>query len=131
MRPVVVIALALLAAAPAGAGTATTELRIVLWPRGQAAGEPHRWQLRCAPVGGTLPRRARACARLARLDAPFAPVPADVACTEQYGGPAQARVTGRFRGRRIWARFDRADGCRIARWEKHAFLFGGVPLPTE
>jgi hypothetical protein len=49
-------------------------------------------------------------------------------CTEIYGGPAEALVTGTHRGRRIWARFNRTDGCRIERWRRHAFLFGGVRL---
>ena len=125
------LALLLAVALPAGAATPAAELRITLWPRGQNAGDPHRWTLSCAPVRGTLPNRASTCARLARLGEPFAPVPADAACTEQYGGPAEALVSGRFRGKRVWARFNRADGCRIARWQKHAFLFGGVALPAE
>jgi hypothetical protein len=41
-----------------------------------------------------------------------------VACTQIYGGPEVARVTGRFRGNRIWAEFRRSDGCEIARWER-------------
>jgi hypothetical protein len=80
------------------------------------------WTLRC-PGGGTLPRPARACERLLRLRDPFAPVPRDVACTEIYGGPQEAEVHGTYRGRRVDARFNRTDGCEIARWNKVRFLF--------
>jgi hypothetical protein len=131
VRRLAVLALVLLAALPAAApaGSSGTELRITLWPRGKG-GSPYRWVLRCNPADGTLPDRRVACAKLNRTPRPFAPVPPNTACTEQYGGPAEARVTGRYRGRRVWAHFNRADGCRIARWDKHAFLFGGVPLAS-
>jgi hypothetical protein len=131
MRVLALLAL-VVAAVPAASPAAApgTELKITLWPSGKGPA-PHRWTLECAPADGTLPNRRLACTRLARLSAPFAPVPADSACTEQYGGPAEALVTGRFKGRRIWALFNRADGCRIARWKKHEFLFGGVPLASQ
>jgi hypothetical protein len=38
-------------------------------------------------------------------------------CTMLYGGPATAHVTGTWAGRPVDARFDRADGCEIARWD--------------
>ena len=82
--------------------------------------------LRCAPPGGTLARPGVACLKLAALPRPFAPTPKDTACTEIYGGPQTAHVTGTFRGRRIDARFSRVDGCAIERWTKHAFLFPPV-----
>jgi hypothetical protein len=129
MRLLAVLALAVAAAVPAAAPGASprTDLRITLWARGPDS-SPYRWRLQCGPADGTLPDRIEACAKLNRLSAPFAPVPKDAACTEQYGGPARAVVKGRFKGRRIWASFKRTDGCHIARWEKHEFLFGGVPL---
>jgi hypothetical protein len=80
------------------------------------------WTLHC-PGGGTLPGPTRACARLARLEDPFAPVPRDVACTEIYGGPRKAEVHGMFRGRRVDARFNRTNGCEIERWDTVQFLF--------
>jgi hypothetical protein len=46
-----------------------------------------------------------------------------VACTEIYGGPQVAEVRGTFKGRRIQARFTRANGCEIDRWDRHRFLF--------
>jgi hypothetical protein len=80
------------------------------------------WTLRCPP-GGTLPNPARACSRLAELDHPFAPVPKSAACTAIYGGPQVAEVRGKFKGRRVNARFSRGDGCEIARWNRVRFLF--------
>ena len=102
---------------------ATTSLNVTVWPDGR--GEPGRktYTLRCNPVGGTLPRRAEACARLARMTRPFAPVRKDVACTEIYGGPEQALVTGRLRGYPVRATFNRVNGCEIARWNRVRFLF--------
>ena len=54
--------------------------------------------------------------------ADFEPVPDDVACTELYGGPETATVSGTLDGRRIDGRFARNNGCEIARWEKVAPL---------
>lgn len=98
-------------------------LRITVWPRGPEASPGRVWTLRCKPHGGTLPGAARACGRLAALPRPFAPVPSDLVCTLIYGGPQVARVTGMFRGRRVWATFRRTDGCQIARWNRVSFLF--------
>ena len=97
-------------------------LTITAWPDG-LSGPKRTWTLRCGPVGGTLPKRADACARLARLDGAFAPTPRDAVCTMLYGGPQVARVAGAFEGRRIWTTFKRRDGCEIARWNRHKFLF--------
>ncbi len=47
----------------------------------------------------------------------FEPTPGDVACTQQYGGPETATVTGTFKGEQVDAKFGRQNGCEIARWE--------------
>ena len=101
---------------------ASTTLHITVWPQGPD-GPKRAWTLRCAPVAGTLPHRAAACRRLAGMSRPFRPVPKDAVCTEIYGGPQTALVTGRLRGSRVRAHFDRHDGCEIARWERVRFLF--------
>lgn len=80
------------------------------------------WTLTC-PDQGTLPHADRACQRLAAIKKPFAPVPKTAACTEVYGGPQVAEVRGRFRGRKVVARFTRTNGCEIARWNRVRFLF--------
>ena len=112
------------AVAIAGAAAPSADLRITVWPAGpDSSAGSQVWRLRCRPVGGTLPRRASACLRLGALERPFAPVPKNVGCTQIYGGPQEARVTGTFEGRRVWARFKRTDGCEIARWNRVRFLF--------
>jgi Subtilisin inhibitor-like len=105
---------------------ASTSLNITVWPNGQGHPGKRVWTLRCDPVGGTLPQRARACRRLAPLKTPFAATPKDVACTQIYGGPQEALVTGRFRGHSVRARFSRKDGCEIDRWNRVRFLFPGA-----
>ena len=122
--------LAHLAAAVAlasGSAGAQTDLRITAWPRGPENGNARVWRLRCEPAGGTLPRPAAACRRLARVPRPFAPVPDGMACTQVFGGPQIARVVGVYRGRRVWVTFRRTDGCEIDRWNRHRFLF---PIPV-
>ena len=101
---------------------AATSLQITVWPHGPD-GPKRAWTLRCAPAGGTLPHRARACRRLNTMAHPFRPVPPDAVCTQIYGGPQRALVTGRLRGHRVRARFDRSDGCEIGRWNRVRFLF--------
>jgi hypothetical protein len=108
-------------AAPAAAGS-SADLRITVWPNGKARGSKS-WTLRCDPAGGNLPNRLKACRTLARLRAPFAPVPPGVACSDIYGGPAVAHVQGRFRGRPVEAWFNRTDGCEVARWNAVRVLF--------
>jgi hypothetical protein len=53
----------------------------------------------------------------------LAPVPPDVACSQIYGGPQTARVQGTLEGKPLDARFSRANGCEIERWEHNAALF--------
>ena len=104
-------------------GTPSAQLTVSVWPagRGNAA---RVWTLRCAPVGGTLPRRVAACAGLSGApDDAFAPVPPATVCSQIYGGPQVAAVRGLFRGRRVRATFTRRNGCEVARWSRLAFLF--------
>jgi hypothetical protein len=104
-----------------GKAVPTTALEISVTPGGEA---PTKfWTLRCPSGGGTLPDAANACEQLAQIVDPFAPVPKDTACTQVYGGPQEADVTGTYRGRPVNAHFDRGNGCEIARWDKVAFLF--------
>lgn len=105
---------------PGGGSASSTSLEISVSPGGEAPTK--LWTLRC-PAGGTLPNPSRACERLERLDDPFEPVPRNVACTAIYGGPQTAEVRGTFRGKRVEARFNRKDGCELARWNRLRFLF--------
>lgn len=73
---------------------------------------------------GTHPNSKAICAAIARQGIRlFAPVPADTACTEIYGGPATATITGTVKGSKIYAKFSRTNGCQIARWENASALF--------
>lgn len=102
---------------------ASTSLHVTVWPNGHGHAPRRSYSLTCGPVGGTMPHRLAACRRLARLKAPFAGVPKNLACTEIYGGPQEAFVTGRLRRALVRARFNRRDGCEIDRWNRIAFLF--------
>ena len=78
---------------------------------------PESYTLVCAGnVEGTHPRAEQACAHLAGLEAPFAPIPDDAMCTQQYGGPETATVTGRWAGEPVEVALSRTDGCRISQW---------------
>ncbi|MGZ8692357.1 MAG: SSI family serine proteinase inhibitor [Gaiellaceae bacterium] len=105
---------------------ASTSLHITVWPDGMGQPAKKVYTLKCAPVGGTLPKRVAACTKLMRTKRPFAPTPRGMACTQIYGGPQEALVTGRFRGSQIRATFGRKDGCQIARWNRVGFLFPGA-----
>jgi Subtilisin inhibitor-like len=118
-----VVAFAAVAVGPGQAvrRQAATELIVVVWPQGED-GPKKTWTLRCGPTGGTLPNRAAACRRLATLNNPFMPVRRGAICTQIFGGPQVAVVSGHHGQRRVWARFSRQDGCQIDRWKRHGFL---------
>jgi Subtilisin inhibitor-like len=128
---IAVLTAVLVAAVGCGAGTsssatATTSLRISFWPAGQDGGGVQRWTLRCAPAAGTLPRPGAACAKLAAMRNPFAPPSKDLQCTQIYGGPQVAVISGTFRGRKIWVKLAARDGCEIARAKELGFLVPGM-----
>jgi hypothetical protein len=106
-----------------------TVLHIKAWPHGNGRGAVREWRLHCDLAGGTHPDPEEACEQLLGLDDPFAPTPGDAVCTEIYGGPAVAEVEGLYRGETIDAKFSRTNGCEIARWDRHAFLFPVKPEP--
>lgn len=97
-----------------------TDLNVVVMA---GSGQRERtYTLRCGPPGGDHPTPRAACRQLEQLEDPFATVPQDTACTEIYGGPQTATVTGTFRGEPVDAQFSRTDGCQISRWDAHAVL---------
>lgn len=90
--------------------------------RNAGGGADGTHELSCHPAGGDHPDAGGACAALDRgtrwgKDS-FAPVPQGSFCTMQYGGAATAHVTGTWAGRPVDARYDRSDGCEIARWDR-------------
>jgi hypothetical protein len=88
------------------------DLTITFWPQGSAS-DARTATLTCDPDGGSHPDPATACDALLAHENALAPVAGDVACTELYGGPQLATISGAtFR-----AHFDRTNGCEIARWD--------------
>lgn len=81
------------------------------------------WHLTCAPDGGDHPTPGKACSVLAQHGATaLPPVPSDRMCTELYGGPQTAHVTGTWQGKPVDATFSRTNGCQVARWDALAGL---------
>ena len=89
---------------------------MTLWPEGRD-GQSLEWTLTCEPPGGSHPSAASACATLAANEDALEPDPPEAMCSQIYGGPQQAEVSGVFRGRRIAIELSRANGCAIARWD--------------
>ena len=76
------------------------------------------WRLTCDPPGGTHPDPKAACRALeANGVVALPPVPNDKACTQIYGGPETASITGTWQGQPVMSRFARNDGCQISRWK--------------
>lgn len=96
------------------------------------SGADHEFILRAAEgrlsPASTLPDAPAALAAVEQFgEEIFFPVPnPHRICTQQYGGPQVAVVTGWFRGRKVSSRFSRTDGCEIARWRTMAALLGGI-----
>jgi hypothetical protein len=77
------------------------------------------WTLTCDPAGGTHPDPVTACRALDAHGASALPaVRRDVACTQVYGGPQRATITGIWQGRPIRSTFSRINGCEISRWDR-------------
>jgi hypothetical protein len=117
MKIVLLLATALLAGCGAGADaggdrTPRYDLTIEYRPTGDA-GQLQTATLTCDPDGGTHPDPAAACDALLRHEDALEPVPQDVACTEIYGGPQLATISGPG----VQASFSRQNGCEIARWD--------------
>lgn len=104
------------------AGDSGTRLTITVWDAPDA--QPRRYTLSCDPPGGDHPDPQRACAALARAEAPFAPVPPDVRCMAMWSGPQRATIEGSWRGIPVAASYSRVDSCESARWNALAEVFG-------
>jgi hypothetical protein len=128
MAPPLVLLLALILAAGCGEeepAVAPTGTQLVVrldrdGPRGPMAPE----ELRVDCAAGDASPACRAAERLEPRD--FYPVPDNVACTDIFGGPETARITGTLRGERVSATFSRSNGCEIHRWDTVAPLLGQV-----
>ena len=97
-----------------------TDLTIVI---NDGSGSTKTWRLTCNPAGGTHPDPPAACEALETNGAAaLPPVPKDKACTQIYGGPETATISGTWQGQRVMSTFARNDGCQISRWKLMAGL---------
>jgi hypothetical protein len=95
------------------------ELTVTVDADGDGPTKPKTATVKCGPASDS-----KECAALGDMKAEvFQPVPGDMACTQQYGGPETAKVTGTFKGEQVDAEFSRVNGCEIARWEKMTPVF--------
>ena len=102
----------------AAAPPSVADLTVTLDPDGDGAKEPHTTTVQCGTADAS-----KACRAADGIKAKtFRPVPGNVACTEQYGGPETANVQGTLHGEAIDAKFSRVNGCEISRWEQAAGL---------
>ena len=130
MRLAAVVLAALAAAGCAGRSSSngadstspTADLQISISIRGSEA-PTKMWTLRCPDASGTFPAPAQACRKLGEVKDPFAPVPKGTACTQIYGGPEIADVSGTYNGEAVDTQFSRGNGCDIERWNRVRFLF--------
>jgi hypothetical protein len=104
------------------AGGSVAQLTIRLDEDGAGPAKPRELKLTCDSAGDS-----RACGAAAGLKAAdFQPVPSGRACTDLFGGPETARVSGELRGEAVAGDFKRANGCEIARWDAVADLLAAV-----
>lgn len=109
-----------------------TDLSISI--RADGTNESSRYHLQCdgplALASSDHPRSAAACALLDANPQLLTPPAANATrmCTQQYGGPAIARVTGTLDGRGVKRDFDLRDGCGISDWTAALALL--VDQPT-
>jgi hypothetical protein len=112
----------------AAAGNSHADNDLVIEADAGDGSTPQSWTLTCAGAAeGTHPDPAAACAQLEGMDYPFAPLPEDVACTEQFGGPQTAHVVGVWGGELVDVELSRVDGCRISQWDSLGAL---LPIPV-
>jgi Subtilisin inhibitor-like len=81
------------------------------------SGTASTWRLTCDPPGGSHPDPKVACRVLEANGATaLPPVPEDKVCTQIYGGPETATISGLWQGKQVLSQFARNDGCEISRW---------------
>ncbi|MFJ6003005.1 serine protease inhibitor [Arthrobacter sp. NPDC092385] len=113
---------------PSAASATNAALTITI--KQDAAAEPVQYVLECvdgAPgPASTLPGAEAACTAVAKLGAGFftARPDKDIICTQQYGGPQTASISGEIDGTTVLAAFALTDGCEISRWDRVRDILG-------
>ena len=96
-----------------GTAPALADLQVQVDPDGKGGRPARRTTVRCSSPGESPVCEKVAALRLADLEPPSGAT----ACTELYGGPQTATITGTLRGGRLDLKLSRVNGCEIARWE--------------
>lgn len=117
--------------APTSGDEVTARIEVALYGDGSTLSS--QYALHCsgtAPVdSGGVPDAAGACAAINENPQILSPRRApDRACTEIYGGPDRAVVSGTLDGEQLSTEFTRTNGCRIAEWDAVDTLLGGGGL---
>ncbi len=113
-----------------GPGQGNAELAIMVKP--SETGAPANFTLVCqngTPAAESQhPSAATACTALKNNAALLSPAPRakDQSCTQQYGGPQQATVTGVVDGNPVEASFSLRDGCEISAWNAAKDILGST-----
>jgi len=124
--PAIVFACAALFGCGGGSSSAEdqpdTHLRLTLDVDGTGGKPPSSREVICEASMSTSP-----CPEVADLDAAdLAPVPVGMACTEIFGGPETATITGTLHGQAVDATLRRTNGCEIERFNHAADLLEAV-----
>jgi hypothetical protein len=131
MRAVVVLAAAVALTAGTGCGDGEsesspiedTDLTITLDGDGPGGEPAEEANVEC-PGADAPPTICEAIEDLP--EDPAAPVPADTACTEIYGGPDVVTIEGTLKGQPIDTRLTRENGCEIERFERFAGVLAAL-----
>jgi hypothetical protein len=113
----------------AGSSEEVDALRIEV--RARADAEPLTATLRCGTppeATGFISDAEKACRTVRATKQVLIHGPPDnVMCTEIYGGPQRARITGTVDKQRVDLEVTREDGCAIALWDELQTLLGAPP----
>ena len=109
-----------------------TKVELSIFIRANGIDESAHYTLNCSGSAAAKtsehPQPSEACELLATSPQILDPAPANQMCTEQYGGPATALVTGTRDGKGVNREFNLKNGCGIADWNNALPLL--VQQPT-
>jgi hypothetical protein len=98
--------------AQASPAAALADLTVTVDPDGDGPEKAKTAQVTCDAA-----EDSDVCGAVAKLKPEvFEPTGAMTACTQQFGGPETATVSGTLRGQDVDGTFSRENGCEISRW---------------
>ena len=104
-----------------GAPATSTNLTVTVDADGDGPGAAKKLQVRCDGGGDAACDAAEALPARA-----LEPVSTKRVCTDIFGGPQTAEISGTLKGDAVKARYTRSNGCEIEHWEAAAPLLGLV-----